>query len=122
MRRVAKTKTGDPGIKRVIIYKCNDGVYLFLCASLEDGSSIGDQWYATIADAEEVCVQKYGIEANDWQLIDDPMEGCQHDWIAPVRVKGRAEGKPQWGHLERLENGEWVGVELEGGTGSKDGP
>ena len=110
MRKVALVRNGHRSIKRVIIYQHDDGVYLFPCATLEDGSAIGDEWYESLAAAEEACSRGYGIEVDDWRQIDDPVDGCQHDWIAPVRIKGRAEGKPLWGHMERLENGNWVDI------------
>ena len=53
------------------------------------------------------CKKEYGIGVEDWQLINDLMEGCQADWIVPVRIKGRNIGNPEWGKFERLENGIW---------------
>ena len=110
MRKVALVRNGHTSIKRIIISQQHDGVYLFPCGTLEDGSSIGDEWYESVAAAQEACSRSYGIQAADWREIADPLEGCQHDWIAPVRIKGRAEGKPLWGQLERLENGNWVDI------------
>jgi biofilm protein TabA len=69
---------------------------------------LGDYWHQTIAEADEACLQLYGINDKDWVDIGDPLEGCQQDWIAPVRVKGRNIGNPQWGIFERLEqDGVW---------------
>jgi biofilm protein TabA len=78
---------------------------------VEDGSAIGDYWFASLAEAESFCLNRYGICHEDWKLVEDPLPGCQHDWIAPVRVKGRLEGRPQWGKLERLENGSWIVIQ-----------
>ena len=72
---------------------------------------MGDEWCESVAQADEVCLRDFGVSAADWEYIDDPAEGCQHDWIALVRVKGRNIGQPQWGRLERLEDGAWKDVE-----------
>lgn len=36
--------------------------------------------------ASEVCVERFGITDGMWQEVPDPEPGCQHDWIAPVRI------------------------------------
>jgi hypothetical protein len=108
MRKIADVKNNHPEVKRVVIYKNEDGVYLFPCASTKDGSGIGDEWYQSVEEADAVCLVEYGINSNDWEIIDDPPEYCQHDWIAPVRIKGRNLGKPEWGKFEKLENGVWI--------------
>ena len=59
-----------------------------------------------------------GYEIREFD-IPDPEPGCQEDWIAPVRVRGRAEGRPEWGVFERYENGAWVAItkgEIDGST------
>jgi len=111
MRKVAVTRTNNSVVKRVIVHECKEGVYVFRCSSLEDGSATGDWWYESVADAEDACRDDFGIGPDDWEYIDDPLEGCQQDWIAPVRVKGRNTGQPQWGQYERLEEGVWKDVE-----------
>lgn len=111
MRKVATVKTNDTLVKRVIVYESEHGVYIFTYASLEDGPAMGDEWCESVAQADALCWRDFGISAADWEYIDDPAAGCQHDWIAPVRVKGRTIGQPQWGHLERLEGGIWTDVE-----------
>jgi hypothetical protein len=107
MRKLATVKNDHPDVKQVIIYECEDGVYVFRFASFEDGSAISDEWYQSVIEADAMCENEYGINSNDWKYIGDPMEGCQHDWIAPVRIKGRDLGKPKWEKFERLENGIW---------------
>ena len=107
MRKIATVKNDHPTIKQVMIYETEDGVYVFPFASLEDGSGIGDEWYQSLNEADAMCESEYGINGNDWKYIDDPLEDCQDDWIAPVRIKGRDIGKPEWGNFERLEDGVW---------------
>ena len=48
------------------------------------------------------------IDGRGWIDIDDPLPHCQHDAFIPIRVKGRDIGKPEWGKLETLKDGEWV--------------
>lgn len=107
MRKVAAVQNNHSEIRRVILYETDEGVYLFPCSTEEDGSAIGDEWFESVSLAEQVCRDDYGILDEHWVEISDPLPDCQHDWIEPVRVKGRAEGKPEWGKLERLENGVW---------------
>jgi hypothetical protein len=108
MRKIAAVRNPDKGVARCILYACDDGVYVFPCATFEDGSATGDSWFESLADAEDACLDDFGIRSEDWVIIDDPLPDCAQDWIAPVRVKGRIDGKPQWGVMERLENGVWV--------------
>ena len=107
MRKVAPV-SDDPSVARLILYASSEGVYVFPCASTDDGSAVGDEWYESLADADEACTERYGIDPADWEPIDDPLPGCQHDWVDPVRVVGRNEGSPRWGRFERLEGGAWV--------------
>ena len=83
---------------------------------------MGDQWYPSLADAEAVCALHYGIEIGDWQPLDDPMDGCQHDWIAPVRVKGHIDEQSPLIQLERLEGGVWVDVFSPADSGRNEDP
>ena len=108
MRRVALVSNGEEGVRRVIQFATGDGVYLFLSRSDEDRGSFADEWYATVQDAAEECLKRFGIKESDWRTVPDPKPFCQHDWIAPVRVKGRADGRPEWGQLERFVDGKWV--------------
>lgn len=89
MRKLATVKNNHPTIKQVMIYECEGGVYVFPFDSLEDGASIGDEWYQSLSEADSMCENEYGISANDWKYIDDPLDGCQHDWIMPVQVRAR---------------------------------
>ncbi len=92
-----------------MIHKEESGsVYLFGYDSVFDCPGLFDEWYETIEKAERVCQDVYGIGKNDWINIADPLENCQQDFIMPVRVKGREEDKPQWGHVQILLDGKWV--------------
>jgi hypothetical protein len=110
MRRAALVLRSKEGVKRVILYEADDGVYLFLSRSIHDAGSFADEWYVSVEDAEAVCRERFGIDKRMWQEVPDPEPGCQHDWIAPVRIKGREQGQPQWGVLERLVVGRWVQI------------
>ena len=110
MRKIAQIRLDDSALKRLMLHAAEDGVYLFGYNILADGNSLWDQWYETVADAEATALEEYGVTSADWQTIPDLLEGCQQDWIAPVRVKGRSEDSPQWSMLERLVAGQWVSL------------
>lgn len=113
MRRLAAVPS-DPEVARLILHSNDDGVYVFPCATVRDGSGLGDYWFQSVEDAEAACWELYGVGAESWTEIDDPLPGCQQDWVDPVRIVGRADGSPQWGRLERFEDGTWVEIELIG--------
>jgi hypothetical protein len=84
-----------------------------------DGPCDWDLSFPDAAAAEDYCAEVYGLTDADWHVISDPLPGCQDDWVAPVRVKGRLEGKPEWGRLEELgPDGLWRDIgEPENGAG-----
>ena len=97
-----------PDLKRLLLYEAEQGTYLFGYNTLADEGCLWDLWFATAADAEAAAQQRYHVGPADWQRLPDPLPGCQHDWIAPVRVIGHAQGQPQRGQLEKLVDGQWV--------------
>jgi hypothetical protein len=106
MRRHAIVSGRSGDVRRVMVYDAGDaGVYLFLYRTVEDGPSHADCWFETPAAAVECAESDYGIGPADWQSVPDPLPGCQHDWIAPVRVKRNAEGQPVWGQFEPFSDG-----------------
>ncbi|RSK46616.1 hypothetical protein [Hymenobacter perfusus] len=107
MRKSAILPVPHPDLKRLMLYEDEHGVYLFGYNTLTDAGGLWDSWFETMADAEEAALENYGVASADWQCIADPLPDCQHDWIAPVRVIGRADGQPWWGHLEKLTDGQW---------------
>jgi len=108
MRRVANvTKNKKQAIRLMIFKPAKGDIFLFGYLKEQDGPSDWDQHFEKLEMAYEYAALEFGVEHMDWQLIPDPLEGCQHDWINPVRVKGAAEGKPLWSAFEALENGEW---------------
>ncbi|QIL76528.1 hypothetical protein [Hymenobacter sp. HDW8] len=98
--------------KRIMIYDTGNGVYLFGYNTLNDAGACWDQWHENIQEAIAAALEEYGTLPADWEVISEPLDNCQHDWIAPIRVKGRLESNPEWGHLEKLVNGQWVPFEL----------
>lgn len=107
MRRVAVLTHPVERTHRLILFASAGDVYLFLSESPEDEGSFADLWFASVEDAEHTALADFGVKASDWRECPDPLPGCQHDWIAPVRVPGREEGSPRSGTLERLEEGVW---------------
>lgn len=65
--------------------------------------------YDSYSNDIENAIEEFENELDEqgWIAIDDPLPGCQHDCLLPIRVKGRETGSPQWGSYEILENGEW---------------
>ena len=111
MRLIADINNKEIGLTRLMIYDSGESVYLFGYKTIEDSSADWDEWYETIHDAIESCYQEYNVKETDWKKIEDPLENCQHDWIKPVRIKGRDIGKPEWGNLQKLEAGKWIDIE-----------
>ena len=96
-----------------MLFTAEEGCYVFLYETLEDGPCAYDYLQEDIATAKLQCMEVYGISEDDWSRIADLMLGCQQDWIDPVRVVGRSEGNPRWGEFERLVNGEWSPIATE---------
>lgn len=110
MRRVAIVPKPVGEIRRVILHETENGTYLYLSKTVHDGGSSFDSWYLSTADAYAAAASSYGIAAEAWTTVPDPLPGCQDDWISPVRIPVRETGKPQWGTLERLVDGEWIPI------------
>lgn len=93
---------------RLMLYEDVQGAYLFGYKTLADAGCQWDTWFETVAAAEEAAFEEYGVSPADWHPIPEPLPHCQHDWIAPVRVQGRSEDKPQWGSFEKLVDEQWL--------------
>jgi hypothetical protein len=110
MRRVANARNPVDGVHRCMVYACKDGAYLFLYESPMDGPCHADLWFESVSDACTSCRDTYGLTEGDWVDVDDPSPGCQHDWIAPVRLKRDLDGKPLRGRFQQLVDGAWVDI------------
>ena len=96
----------DTYVFKIMLYESENGFYLFTYSSPDAVMSDSDRFYDTL---EELFEEWNGlIDKKGWILIDDPLPDCQHDAFIPVRVKGRNEGKPEWGVYETLTDGEWT--------------
>lgn len=71
---------------RLMIYSSEEGAYLFGYTSQKDGPCKWDEWYETEVDALDRAREKYGVNEELWEIIDDPQPGCRHDWIEPILV------------------------------------
>ena len=86
MRQAAVVPGATHEIRRVIVFDTGaSGTYLFLFRSLADEPAFADHWYESAADAISSAELAFGIHPGEWQAIDDPQPGCQHDRVAPVR-------------------------------------
>jgi biofilm protein TabA len=96
-----------------MIYKSDEGVYVFGFDDLADNASKADNLFEDLEEALEFCQEKYNADNDRWINIEDPQMNCQHDWIQRVRIKGKEEGKPEWGQFEQLINGRWTKISKE---------
>jgi hypothetical protein len=119
MRKVAYIE-GPGSVRKVMLYKCSEGVFVFCYDCIQDSSSISDQLLDTIEDAEDFCLETYNIQFDNWISISDPLQGCQHDFILPTKVKGKENGKPEWGHYQSLIDHRWVDIVTSDHTQSFD--
>ena len=85
-------------------------IYLFLYDTDVDSVCQSDLWFENLESLYEHCQNHFGVQETDWINIPDAPQGCQDDWIAPVRVKGRDQGKPIYGKLERFDDGHWMEI------------
>ena len=111
MRKIINLTEINSEIVRLMIYNDENGTYLFGYDKLEDSDAVFDQWYESENEALEVCLVEYKIDKTLWIEIPNPMENCQHDWINPVRIKGRENGNPQFGKLEKWIDGKWIDID-----------
>ena len=99
-------KRGDSIICKIMLCDTGEGIYLFEYGSPDADICASDRFYES---AEDVYDDWDGlIDGRGWIDIEDPLPGCQHDAFIPLRVKGRADGKPEWGKYETLRDGRWV--------------
>ena len=93
-------------IRKIMLYETpEEETYVFLYKKEDSQICFADEFYPTLEDA----LDQWDYEPHtEWNVIDDAIPGCQHDAIQPVRVKGRAEGDPNWGEFEILKDGAWV--------------
>lgn len=98
----------DEKTKKLMLCQAKGGVYLFGYYSLQDSSADWDHFFCTIEDAIECCFEEYGINEEDWIIIEDQPKNCQQDFIIPTRIKGREAGKPAFGQLQQFIKGQWV--------------
>jgi hypothetical protein len=111
MRKIVSLNNPDNEIKRLMLYTNNNETYLFWFKTLCDSSSDWDEWYEWEIDAIERCIKDFKINPSDWEIIPDPYEDCQDDWINPVRLKSNKDGiKISW-KFEKLINGKWIDFE-----------
>ena len=92
--------------RKIMLYPCAEGVYVFLYDTDDAVFCTTDEF----CESEEEALERWEeeIDPDGWHVIDDPLPGCQHDSILPIRVKGRDQGAPQWGEYEILTDGKWV--------------
>ncbi|MDR0500197.1 MAG: hypothetical protein LBG97_02985 [Coriobacteriales bacterium] len=106
MRKIAFVNNGTE-IKKVMIYDSGNGVYLFGYTTMLDCNCIWDEWYENLSDAEARCSEDFGLSPEEFIAIADPLDWCNHDYIMPVKIKGRELRKPEFDKWEILRDGKW---------------
>jgi hypothetical protein len=88
MRKMAIISKPGVEFRRAMVYDPEDGsgVFVFLFHTLDDGPCQADEWYEDVAGAERHAAAKLGVEDADWQLLPNPLPGCRHNQIVPVRI------------------------------------
>jgi hypothetical protein len=107
MRKVYYLKESDE-IKKLMIYESSNGIYLFGYNDIQDKPADWDQWFINVEDAKHFCMETYKTNDANWIMINDPLDGCQHDFIVPTKTKDKEQGKPEWGHFLRRNNNTWT--------------
>lgn len=93
-------------IYKIMLYQTKKDVYLFKYCSMDAVQCSYDAWYPDVESVYEDWNDE--IDERGWIDIEDPLPDCQHDAFLPIRVKGREIGRPQWGQLAILKDGQWV--------------
>lgn len=83
-------------IRKIMIYsyqeKEQDYVYVYTYDSEKDVPCVADYCFMTLDEAYSQIDLKFNVGVgSSWISIDDPMENCQHDMIAPVKIHGGNE-------------------------------
>ncbi|MFU1859357.1 hypothetical protein ACK8HY_20320 [Sphingobacterium sp. NGMCC 1.201703] len=102
----------DEKTKKLMLCQAEGGVYLFGYYSLQDSSADWDHFSYTMEDAMECCFEEYGVNREDWIIIEDQPKNCQQDFIIPTRIKGREDGNPAFGQLQQFIKGQWADYEI----------
>jgi hypothetical protein len=110
MRRVNYLQNPTDDIVRLMVYKSDKGVFVFGFDDLADNASTVDNLFEDLEEALGFCQEKYNADNDRWINIEDPQLNCQYDWIGRVRIKGKEEGKPEWGQFEQFINGRWTEI------------
>lgn len=93
-------------VYKIMVHETKACTMVYLYCARDAVMCSYDHWYPDLESAMEDWETE--IDAEGWHRIKDTFPGCQDDCIQPVRVKGRAENKPQWGKFEILKDGVWV--------------
>ena len=92
-------------VRKLLLYQKPSGeTCVFLYERPEAQICCADEWYPSL---EEALAAWEGVPRSEWTEAEDPAPGCQEDAVLPLRVKGRAEGRPLWGSWEILKDGVW---------------
>ncbi|MET4107840.1 hypothetical protein [Hymenobacter sp. UYP22] len=61
MRKTDLLAVPQPDLKRLMLYEDEQGTYLFGYDTLEDAGCLWDEWFETVADAENEVQERYQV-------------------------------------------------------------
>ena len=93
-------------VVKIMLCTVEDGVSLFTYPSLDAVQCSSDAFYNSLDELYDEWNEL--IDEHGWIKTADPLPGCQQDALIPLRVRGRAVGKPEWGTFETLQGRKWV--------------
>ncbi len=92
-------------VYKIMLYQSKKDVFLFQYCSMDAVQCSFDLWYPDVESVYEDWNDE--IDEHGWIDIEDPLPDCQYDAFLPIRVKGCEVGKPQWGAIGILVDGQW---------------
>lgn len=105
MRKYAFVKECNDYIRKVMLYNCIEGCYVFLYDTIDDRPCIADFLEDSIETGEDFCFENYHVEKKDWISSNDPINDCQHDLIRSIRINKNCQKK-----YEELIGDKWVEI------------
>ena len=89
MRKHCAFKKPIGEIRRLMLFACENGVYLYLFDSFEDVESCEDIWFDTLYDAQDYCDKNYGVSESDWEEIEESVGFCFNDEEPTIKKTSR---------------------------------
>jgi hypothetical protein len=117
MRHVA-TVEGSMSNKRIMLvensqdHRYQGGIICFIFLDNIDGPAEAGEFYhgLTVEQVKAELEDNFGIQPMAWREIPDQLQGCQDDWISPVRIAKDDRGEQIVGEWELLVDQRWMRI------------